>query len=94
MASEDGVDAVFDIERFELLGAAGIELAPLSVARSAEEASEAAKIFNRPVAMKIHEPAPPAQIRHWRSSASTFPPPKPQTVTTGSPRDLPRTASK
>jgi acetyl coenzyme A synthetase (ADP forming)-like protein len=40
-----------------LLGSAGIELTPLSVARSAEEAAQAAKNFNRPVAMKIHEPA-------------------------------------
>lgn len=40
-----------------LLGAAGIELTPSSVARSAEEAAVAAATFNRPVAMKIHEPA-------------------------------------
>lgn len=40
-----------------LLGAAGIELTSLSVARSAEEAAAAAAAFNRPVAMKIHEPS-------------------------------------
>jgi len=40
-----------------LLGAAGIELTPSSVARSPEEAAAAAAAFNRPVAMKIAEPA-------------------------------------
>ena len=40
-----------------LLGAAGIELTPSSVARSPEEAAAAAAAFNRPVAMKIIEPA-------------------------------------
>jgi acetyl coenzyme A synthetase (ADP forming)-like protein len=40
-----------------LLGAAGIELTPSSVARSPEEAAAAAAAFNRPVAMKIVEPA-------------------------------------
>src|SRR5262249_46141069 len=40
-----------------LLAAAGIELAPLSIAHSAEEAAAAAVAFNRPVAMKIIEPA-------------------------------------
>jgi acetate---CoA ligase (ADP-forming) len=39
-----------------LLGAAGIELTPSSVARSPEEAAAAASAFNRPVAMKIVEP--------------------------------------
>ncbi|HKC85235.1 MAG TPA: GNAT family N-acetyltransferase [Blastocatellia bacterium] len=40
-----------------LLGVAGIELTPSSVARSPEEAAAAAAAFNRPVAMKIAEPA-------------------------------------
>jgi acetate---CoA ligase (ADP-forming) len=40
-----------------LLGAAGIELTPSRVARSPEEAVTAAAAFNRPVAMKIIEPA-------------------------------------
>jgi acetyl coenzyme A synthetase (ADP forming)-like protein len=40
-----------------LLGAAGIQLTPAAVARSAEEAAAAAAAFNRPVAMKILEPA-------------------------------------
>ncbi|MGH9939779.1 MAG: GNAT family N-acetyltransferase [Blastocatellia bacterium] len=40
-----------------LLGAAGIELTPSSIAHSAEEAAAAAAAFNRPVAMKIIEPA-------------------------------------
>jgi len=40
-----------------LLGAAGIELTPSSIAHSAEEAAAAAATFNRPVAMKIAEPA-------------------------------------
>ncbi len=40
-----------------LLGAAGIELTPSSVARSPEDAAAAAAAFNRPVAMKIAEPA-------------------------------------
>src|SRR5262249_30209088 len=39
-----------------MLGAAGIELTPMRVARSAEEAAAAAAAFNRPVAMKIIEP--------------------------------------
>src|SRR5262249_45609527 len=41
----------------KLLVAAGIELTPSSIARSAEEAAAAAAAFNRPVAMKIIEPA-------------------------------------
>jgi len=44
-------------EAATLLGAAQIELTPLSVAHSAEEAAAAAAAFNRPVAMKIIEPA-------------------------------------
>jgi acetyl coenzyme A synthetase (ADP forming)-like protein len=40
-----------------LIGAAGIELTPSSVARSPEDAAAAAAAFNRPVAMKIFEPA-------------------------------------
>jgi acetyl coenzyme A synthetase (ADP forming)-like protein len=40
-----------------LLGAAGIELTLSRVARSPEEAAAAAAAFNRPVAMKIAEPA-------------------------------------
>jgi len=40
-----------------LLGAAGIELTPSSIAHSAEEAAAAAAAFNRPVAVKIVEPA-------------------------------------
>ncbi|MGH9937684.1 MAG: acetate--CoA ligase family protein, partial [Blastocatellia bacterium] len=40
-----------------LLSAAGIELTPSSVARSPKEAAATAAAFNRPVAMKIIEPA-------------------------------------
>src|SRR5262249_2547975 len=40
-----------------LLGVAGIELTPSSVARSPEEAAAAAAAFTRPVAMKTAEPA-------------------------------------
>jgi acyl-CoA synthetase (NDP forming)/GNAT superfamily N-acetyltransferase len=40
-----------------LLGAAGIELTPSSIAHSAEEAAAAAESINRTVAMKIIEPA-------------------------------------
>ncbi|MGH9754202.1 MAG: GNAT family N-acetyltransferase, partial [Blastocatellia bacterium] len=40
-----------------LLGAAGIELTPPRVARSPEEAAAVAAAFNRPVAMKVIEPA-------------------------------------
>jgi acetate---CoA ligase (ADP-forming) len=40
-----------------LLGAAGIETAPSSIARSPEEAAAAAAAFKRPVALKIIEPA-------------------------------------
>jgi acetyl coenzyme A synthetase (ADP forming)-like protein len=52
-----GAEWLSQTDAATLLGAAGIELTPLSVARSAKEAAEAAKKFNRPVAMKIHEPA-------------------------------------